>query len=213
MKRSYSYFIVKPDGIRYLDEILEDLEGSFQEIKYYAVDDFEGLIKKLYHRHYERKGSSFAKSYASYLYGIKEIFGNKALLALVSDREKTYEELSEDIFAEKVLIRQKYVNNNVGLITNVGDEKINYIRYVDRKGKLKEPRILSGMGNIRISDMNIIHSPDPDETTTKEELQIIIDSGILEDKNFEKSILKVLTRENCCVRIRLTNPHGVLVFC
>lgn len=183
MKRSYSYFIVKPDGIRYLDEILKDLEGSFQEIKYYAIDDFEGLIKKLYHRHYERKGSSFAKSYASYLYGIKEIFGNKALLALVSDREKTYEELSEDIFAEKVLIRQKYVNNNVGLITNVGDEKINYIRYVDRKGKLKEPRILSGMGNIRISDMNIIHSPDPDETTTKEELQIIIDSGILEDKN------------------------------
>ena len=179
MKRSYSYFIVKPDGIRYLDEILKDLEGSFQEIKYYAVDDFEGLIKKLYHRHYETKGSSFAKSYASYLYGIKEIFGNKALLALVSDREKTYEELSEDIFAEKVLIRQKYVNNNVGLITNVGEEKINYIRYVDRKGKLKEPRILSGMGNIRISDMNIIHSPDPDETTTKEELQIIIDSGIL----------------------------------
>lgn len=182
MKRSYSYFIVKPDGIRYLDEILEDLEGSFQEIKYYAVDDFEGLIKKLYHRHYETKGSRFAKSYASYLYGIKEIFGNKALLALVSDREKTYEELSEDIFAEKELIRQKYVNNNVGLITNVGDEKINYIRYVDRKGKLKEPRILSGMGNIRISDMNIIHSPDPDETTTKEELQIIIDSGILKTK-------------------------------
>ena len=34
MKRSYSYFIVKPDGIRYLDEILEDLEGKFQEIKY-----------------------------------------------------------------------------------------------------------------------------------------------------------------------------------
>ena len=28
MKRSYSYFIVKPDGIRYLDEILNDLEGK-----------------------------------------------------------------------------------------------------------------------------------------------------------------------------------------
>lgn len=45
MKRSYSYFIIKPDGIRYLDEILNDLEGKFQEIKYYAVDDFESLIK------------------------------------------------------------------------------------------------------------------------------------------------------------------------
>lgn len=39
------------------------------------------------------------------------------------------------------------------------------------------------MGNIRISDMNIIHSPDPNEATTKEELQIIINSGILQDKN------------------------------
>lgn len=183
MKRSYSYFIVKPDGIRYLDEILEDLEGKFQEIKYYAVDDFESLIKKLYHRHYEQKGSNFAKAYASYLYGIREIFGNKALLVLVGDREKTYEELSNDIFAEKTLIRQKYVNNNVGIITNLDDEQVNYVRYVDKRGKLKEPRILNGIGNIRINDMNIIHSPDPDEATTKEELQIIINSGILQDKN------------------------------
>lgn len=183
MKRSYSYFIVKPDGIRYLDEILEDLEGKFQEIKYYAVDDFESLIKKLYHRHYEQKGSNFAKAYASYLYGIREIFGNKALLVLVGDREKTYEELSNDIFAEKTLIRQKYVNNNVGIITNLEDEQVNYVRYVDKRGKLKEPRILNGIGNIRINDMNIIHSPDPDEATTKEELQIIINSGILQDKN------------------------------
>lgn len=183
MKRSYSYFIVKPDGIRYLDEILEDLEGKFQEIKYYAVDDFESLIKKLYHRHYEQKGSDFAKAYASYLYGIREIFGNKALLVLVGDREKTYEELSNDIFAEKTLIRQKYINNNVGIITNLGDEQVNYVRYVDKRGKLKEPRILNGIGNIRINDMNIIHSPDPDEATTKEELQIIINSGILQDKN------------------------------
>ena len=183
MKRSYSYFIVKPDGIRYLDEILNDLEGKFQEIKYYAVDDFESLIKKLYRKHYENKGSGFAKSYASYLYGIREIFGNKALLVLVGDREKTYEELSNDIFTEKTLIRQKYVNNNVGIITNLEDEQVNYVRYVDKRGKLKEPRILNGIGNIRINDMNIIHSPDPDEATTKEELQIIINSGILQDKN------------------------------
>ena len=33
MKRSYSYFIVKPDGIRYLDEILEDLEGKISRNK------------------------------------------------------------------------------------------------------------------------------------------------------------------------------------
>lgn len=52
------------------------------------------------------KGSGFAKSYASYLYGIREIFGNKALLVLVGDREKTYEELSNDIFTEKILQRK-----------------------------------------------------------------------------------------------------------
>ena len=157
--------------------------GKSTLIKYYAVDDFESLIKKLYHKHYEKKGNNFASAYASYLYGIKEIFGNKALLALVGDREKTYKELSEEIFDAKTLIRQKYVNNNIGLITNLGDERVNYIRYVDQRGNLKEPRILNEMGNIRISDMNIIHSPDPDEATTKEELQIIINSDILQDKN------------------------------
>ncbi len=94
-----------------------------------------------------------------------------------------YKELSEEIFDAKTLIRQKYVNNNIGLITNLGDERVNYIRYVDQRGNLKEPRILNEMGNIRISDMNIIHSPDPDEATTKEELQIIINSDILQDKN------------------------------
>ena len=77
-----------------------------------------------------------------HLYGIREIFGNKALLVLVGDREKTYEELSNDIFAEKTLIRQKYINNNVGIITNLGDERVNYIRYVDQKGNLKKPRII-----------------------------------------------------------------------
>ena len=183
MKRSYSYFIVKPDGIRYLDEILSDIEHTFQEIKYFAVDDFESLIKKLYYKHYETKGASFVESYDSYLYGIKEIFGNKALLAIISDRERSYSELSERIFFEKMKIRRKYINDNIGIITNYGDKKSNYVRYVDQNGNLKAPRILSEIGNIRINDMNIIHSPDPDEDTTKKELQIIIDNGILQDKN------------------------------
>ena len=41
--------------------VLNDLEGKFQEIKYYAVDDFESLIKKLYHKHYENKGERLCK--------------------------------------------------------------------------------------------------------------------------------------------------------
>ena len=80
-------------------------------------------------------------------------------------------------------IRQKYVNNNVGIITDLRDEEINYVRYIDKQGNQKAPRILNKIGDIRINDMNIIHSPDPDESTTKEELKIIIDSRILQDKN------------------------------
>lgn len=28
-KRNYSYFIIKPDGVRHIDEILEELEQEF----------------------------------------------------------------------------------------------------------------------------------------------------------------------------------------
>lgn len=55
-KRHYSYLLIKPDGIRFIDEICDEIEERYQSVRYYAVEDFEEIIKKLYHKHYEKKG-------------------------------------------------------------------------------------------------------------------------------------------------------------
>ena len=41
VQRHYSYFLVKPDGIKRLDEICDEIEKKFQSVMYYAVEDFE----------------------------------------------------------------------------------------------------------------------------------------------------------------------------
>lgn len=191
---NYSYFLVKPDGIRFLDSICEKIEQKYESIRYYAVSDFEGIIKKLYHKHYERKGKKFAKSFDSYLYGLKEIFGNESVLILIGSRKKTYEDLMKSVLDTKLDIRNKYVNNNVGLITNYGSEQ-EYIRFLSPTGVKRHPRIMNDLGSYRISDLNIIHCPDMDKSTTLDELKILVDEGIIDDKNLiTYSMIKKMQR-------------------
>ena len=185
-KRHYSYFIVKPDGIRYLDDICRTVEDKFPTVRYYAIEDFKGTIKKLYHKHYERKGSKFAESFDAFLYGLGELFGNETILILVADNQRPYQDLMQSVFDTKQELRNKYVNNKIGIVTNYGQSRSNFIRLLTRNGNEKKPRIMSEAGSYRISDMNTIHSPDPDLATTLDELKILLDSGVIHDKNLIK---------------------------
>lgn len=182
-KRHYSYFIVKPDGIRYLDDICQTIEGKFPSVRYYAIQDFKGTIKSLYHKHYERKGNNFAESFDAFLYGLSELFGNESILILVADGERPYQELMQSVFDTKQELRKKYVNNKIGIVTNYGKGRNNFIRLLTRSGNEKKPRIMSEIGSYRISDMNTIHSPDPDLETTLDELKILLDKEVIHDKN------------------------------
>ena len=119
----YSYFLVKPDGIRFLPEIIEQLESEFQSIRYFKVEDFSQTIKSLYYKHYEKKGNQFAQAYEQYLYGLNELFGNQALVALVSNQEKeNYTDFCKRVLDLKIKIRNEYANNNVGVITNFANK-------------------------------------------------------------------------------------------
>lgn len=177
----YSYFLVKPDGVKFLDKICEDVEKRYESVRYYAVSDFETIIKKLYHKHYEKGGEKFATSFESYLYGLKELFGNESVLILIGDNRRTYEELMKSVLDMKFEIRDKYVNNNVAIVTNYG-EREEYIRIISSNG-IKEPRIMNSEGSYRISDMNIIHCPDSIKAETLDELNILMTEGIIDDKN------------------------------
>lgn len=182
-KRHYSYFIVKPDGIRFLNDICETIEGKFPIVRYYAIEDFKGTIKKLYHKHYERKGEKFAESFDAFLYGINELFGNESILILVADAKRPYEELMQSVFDTKQELRNRYINNNVGIITDYGQKGKDFVRVLTPSGQQKKPRIMIGPGNYRISDMNIIHSPDPELETTLDELKILLSTHVIDDKN------------------------------
>lgn len=182
-KRHYSYFIVKPDGIRFLNDICQTIEGKFPRVRYYAIEDFSGTIKKLYHKHYERKGEKFGESFEAFLYGINELFGNESILILVADEKKPYQQLMQTVFETKQELRSKYVNNKVGIITDYGQKRDRFVRVLTQNGQQKKPRIMVGPGNYRISDMNIIHSPDPDLESTLDELKILLSSHVIDDKN------------------------------
>ena len=55
---SFGYFIVKPDGAKNIDNILNDVEDKFSDdmIRYYKIDDFENVVNNLYYKHFEEKG-------------------------------------------------------------------------------------------------------------------------------------------------------------
>lgn len=183
MQRHYSYFLVKPDGIKRLDEICAEIEHKFQAVQYYYIEDFAKTTKKLYQQHYTTKGKEFAESFGSYLYGLQELFGNKTILALVADTTNSYEELVRRVYETKIQIRKKYVNNRVGIITDYGTRNKNYVRFLSDKGELKKPRIMQEYGNYRVNNMNVIHSPDADIHITLEELKMLVEEGIIEEEN------------------------------
>ena len=173
MKRNYSYFIIKPDGIRFLNNICSIIENSYEGVRYYAIDDFSDVIKRLYYKHFEKKGDKFAKSFEAYLYGLREFFGNYGILALVADSKREYTDFAQSVYSTKLRIRSEYANNNIGIVTNYGDGQKNKIKIVDVEGKESNPRIMDELGNHRISDVNIIHCPDPSKEDTLKELSIL----------------------------------------
>ncbi len=186
MKRNYSYFIVKPDGIRYLDEICKEIEKEFESIIYYTIDDFYDITKKLNFKNYEEKGEKFAKSFESYLYGERQIFGNKGLLVLIGDRRMSQQELADKVFQMKLDLRSKYQNDNIAIATNYEQEEVdekNYLKIISETGEQKDPRVLKGLGNHRISDLNTIHSPSPTIEDTVLELRILDEENIITEQN------------------------------
>ena len=185
MENNYSYFVIKPDGLKYFPEIHSELTSSFQGIKYYKVKDYSTLIKKLYFRHYENKGQKFIESFEKYLDASNSLYGNETILALVqNETDSNVEEFRQRVFDTKMRIRKKFINPDLGIVTNdTNKRKSNYIKVVGEDGsEIKQP-IFNDEGNYRIVFLNVIHSPDPNMQSTMEELKIIYDSGVLSKEN------------------------------
>ena len=186
MDRYYSYFVIKPDGIRYFPEINDKIQQEFEKVRYFKIDDYRYIVKKIYYKHYKKGGEEFASSFEQYLYGLNSIFGNKAILAIVCERDiSDANEFRRRVFDLKQQIRNEYIDENTCLVTNNPNAFVrgNFIQIVDEQDNKIPQRNFTNMGNYRISDLNIIHCPDPDEATTAIELKILCDSGIISEEN------------------------------
>lgn len=197
--KHYSYFLVKPDGIRHMDSIMEEVEnGNFSSIYPFAVHDFSDIIKKLYHRHYDEKGDKFRKSFGSYLYGVNQIYNNYGILLVVGDDGGDYEDLVQRVYDTKMKIREENVNDNIGIATNIPGEAENDIRIISSSGKTKKLRCLRRPGYHRINDLNFIHCPDPRVDVTLEELDILYENGILSDENLiREDMMSAIVKYRC----------------
>ena len=85
--RHYSYFLIKPDGIKYLKEIREHINSKgFDRELYFAVNDWEKVQKDLYEEHYKKE--SFRDSYQAFIDAEKILYGNRAIAMIVASKRR-----------------------------------------------------------------------------------------------------------------------------
>ena len=186
INRHYSYFLIKPDGIRKLREISQYIEEKeFDRIIYFAVNDWERLQKDLYEEHYKKEG--FADSYQAFIEAEKNLYGNKAIALLVASERGSYQELMDKVYQSKLDIRRKLAYK-IGLVT-ISDEqdknKANKILLSEKQGRvLKSPkRFDNEHKKYRLSHLDVIHCPDPKKEVNLEELRKLFNQGVIKDEN------------------------------
>ena len=185
--RNYSYFIVKPDGIRFFDRIHDRLSQEFGQVNYFYIPDYKQITNFVYSKHYKEKGEGFAKGYESYLNSLTSLFGNHARLAIVSSKadEEPFESLKQRVFDTKQALRQELIDPNVALLSNTpsNEEKKFRVRIIDEEGTERKQRTFTKPGNYRINKLDVIHSPDLEEESTREEIRMLIKSEVINYTN------------------------------
>jgi len=185
-KQHYSYFLIKPDGIRYFKQIREKIDSKGLEGEaYYEVNNGEKLQKYLYEEHYASKeGTDFAESYQAFIEAEKMLFGNKGIIVLVSSGKGSYQDLIDTVYNTKLEIR-KELGYRVGLVTmQRRSADANQVVLIDQKKNIKKCKKFDEEGvRYRLNHLDVIHCPDPTRLATLEELIKLLKQGVIKDKN------------------------------
>jgi hypothetical protein len=196
-RRNYSYFIIKPDGIRFFDRIHDKLSEEFDIVRYFYIEDYKSITDYVYIKHYQEKGEAFKRGYESYLDALTSMYGNHAVLAMVSTLTKNedFESFKQRVFNTKQELRKELIDPNVAVISNIpSKEPQNTVRVVDEKGTEIKQRLFTKPGHYRINKFDVIHSPDLEEESTRDEIRMLIKSGVIDFKNVidKKSLRDIL---------------------
>jgi hypothetical protein len=195
-KKNFSYFIIKPDGVRFFDRIYDKLSEEFDVTRYFYIGDYRALTEFVYRKHYQTKGEGFRKGYSSYLDSVTSLFGNHAILAMVSSFADTedFESFKKRVFDTKQQLRSELIDPNVAVVSNTpSSELTNRIKVVDEEGHDVFQRTFTKPGHYRINKFDVIHSPDLEAESTKEEIRLLIASGVLTFRNIidKKSLAEI----------------------
>lgn len=181
------YLLFKPESEKHFGEMRQYIENNFEKIRYFAVCDWQYIIRKLYHKHYEENGESFGEMLEALLESENQLYGSNAIIALVKDDSIKKEKLIKQVYQTKKHLRNLYSKPNAISIISNSDElgvhqnkKIkNRIKIIDENGKEKRFKCMNLPGNYRIQFLNFIHSPDDSVKENDEELTILQQEGIL----------------------------------
>lgn len=191
--KHFSYYIVKPDGIRHFKEIYSSLKSLFEEMSsvyFFKIDDYSKIIKKLYYKLYEVYPDIFPETIDSLMNGLNSLYGNEGLLIVISqlhNNERDYEDFLKKIFAKKVTLRETLMDSNVLLLQKLSKtSKIqgkNILFLEGHKYRIDVPKALSKL-----------HCPEDNKEETENELRILIESGIICAANLlgEEDIMNVM---------------------
>lgn len=180
--RHYSYYIVKPDGIRHFKEIYSSLEKMFkrmESVRFFKIDDYSRIMKKLYYKLFQIYPEIFPEAFNSFKMGINSLYGNEGILIIMSElhqSEKEYEEFRKKILKTKLEIRDKIMDPNVRLLEKISDSSSldgDSIVYLEgNKYRIEIRKALSRL-----------HCPEDNQEETESELKILLESGIISNAN------------------------------
>ena len=180
--RHYSYYIVKPDGIRHFKEIYSSLDRIFEgmaSVRFFKIDNYSEIIKKLYYKLFEKYPQTFPEAFNSFKTGISSLYGNEGILIIMSQlhhSEKEYDDFRKRVLDAKLAIRRKTM-----------DPKVRMLEQISNNSNLQGDSILQLEGNkYRIDipkSLSRIHCPDDNLEDTENELKILLESGIISKAN------------------------------
>lgn len=180
--RHYSYYIVKPDGVRHFKEIYSSLERMFEgmeSVRFFKIDNYGEIIQKLYYKLFEKYPETFPEAFNSFKTGISSLYGNEGILIIMSElhqSEKEYEDFRKKVLKTKLAIREKIMDPNVRMLERISNPSNlhgdSILHLEGNKYRIDIPKSLSR-----------IHCPEDNIEDTENELKILLESGIISNAN------------------------------
>lgn len=189
-----SYIMIKPDGLRYLNQIERMvLQGGFEINGRYSVTNWEKVAHKVYEKCIRERDELFEKEFLCHIWLNKYLFGNYAIV-LILKKDKCYDKiLLEEIMKVKSRIRTNFnASKNGTFIIALDMKKIDIPSESIERGYLSiatEDEIkvfdstISQKGMFNSFFLQYVHCPDANIEDAKNELGILCDMNVISFEN------------------------------